>query len=126
MKTFKIPLAILIGMILLALLNGVIMQKQCRIWQEKTLDMAAQAERAQWDAAQDVLDELNDSWSHWSNYLRIITVHDEAETVDTILEECRVLLQQQNGDTLSLTAAQLNCQFHRLGELQSLSLSNLL
>ena len=126
MKSFKIPLAILIAMIALALVNGAVMKKQCHTWQHQADIMVSQAQNGRWEAAEDALGDLQNSWQRWSGYLHVIMVHDEPETVDTKLKECRVLLNQRDCDTLSLSAAQLNCQFDHLGELQSLSLSNLL
>ena len=126
MKSFKIPLAILIAMILLALLNGAVVEKQCRTWQQQTDVMTAHAQNGRWEEAETAFADLQESWQRWSDYLHVIMVHDEPEVVDMKLKECRVLLTQHDRDTLSLCAAQLNCQFDHLGELQSLSLSNLL
>ena len=126
MKSFKIPLAILIAMIALALVNGAVVKRQCHIWQQQTDITVAQAQNGCWEAAESTFGDLQNSWQHWNGYLHVIMVHDEAEVVDTKLKECRVLLDQLDCDTLYLCAAQLNCQFDHLGELQSLSLSNLL
>lgn len=126
MKSFKIPLVILIAVIALALINGAMVKKQCRTWQQQTDLINSYAQSGRWEDAEAAFDALQSSWQRWSDYLHMIMVHDEAETVDTKLKECLVLLMQRNCDTLALSTAQLNCQFDHLGELQSLSLSNLL
>ena len=126
MKTFKIPLAVLIALVALALANAAILTRQCRAWQQQTEKITELAAQEQWTQAENALEALYASWERWDGFLRMTTAHSEVEEVDTMIEECRVLLEQQNRDTLSLYAVQMNCQFSRLSELQTFSLSNLL
>ena len=126
MKTFKIPLAVLTALVALALLNAAVLTRQCAVWRQQTEKMVKLASQGQWQQAEESLDALYASWERWDGYLRVTTEHDEVESVDTMIEECRVMLGQQNHDTLSLYATQMNFQFSHLSELQTFSLSNLL
>ena len=126
MKTYKIPLAVLIALVALALINGGIITRQCTRWRTQTEAMDALARAGQWAQAEETWKTLSASWESWEKYLQIVTEHNEVETVDAIMKECRVLLHQQNSDTLSLSVAQLDGHFTHLGEMQALSVSNLL
>ena len=126
MKTFKIPLFILIVLLLLALLNSAVIHRQCVLWEEAVDHMISAANDQQWEEAVSLTKKLQDSWENWADFLRMMTLHDEVEDIDLAIKECRILLSQQNYDTLSLYVARLRGQFEHLSELQAFRISNLL
>lgn len=66
------------------------------------------------------------SWQGAQSYLHITLQHEEINKADTLLHQCALYAETQDGSAFSDAAVQLTLQFDRLAEMERLSIKNVL
>mgnify|MGYP004497575885 CR=1 FL=1 len=126
MKSFRIPVFILLLTFLLSLLAGSSIRRCAQTWQQQLSLAEAAAEQQDWPKARAVLEDLHDRWQEKQKRLHMLAEHEELDEVETLLCRCLVLARLQEGQELSADLAELSARLTILKENQGLSLRNIL
>ena len=107
MKSFRIPIFILLVTFLLSLYGGSSIRHYAQAWQ-------------------DILADLNDQWQEKQNRLHMLAEHQELDEVETLLRRCSAFAALEDDAELPADMAELSARLAILGENQGLSLRNIL
>ena len=88
MKSFRIPIFILLVTFLLSLYGGSSIRHYAQAWQAQLSLAESAVKRADWGQAQDILADLNDQWQEKQNRLHMLAEHQELDEVETLLRRC--------------------------------------
>ena len=72
MKSFRIPIFILLVTFLLSLYGGSSIRHYAQAWQAQLSLAESAVKRADWGQAQDILADLNDQWQEKQNRLHML------------------------------------------------------
>lgn len=126
MKSFRIPIFILLVTFLLSLYGGSSIRHYAQAWQAQLSLAESAVKRADWGQAQDILADLNDQWQEKQNRLHMLAEHQELDEVETLLRRCSVFAALEDDAELPADMAELSARLAVLGENQGLSLRNIL
>ena len=121
MKSFRLPIFILLVTFLLSLYGGSSIRHYAQAWQAQ-LSLAESAV----GQAQDILAGLNDQWQEKQNRLHMLAEHQELDEVETLLRRCSAFAALEDDAELPADMAELSARLAVLGENQGLSLRNIL
>ena len=88
MKSFRIPIFILLVTFLLSLYGGSSIRHYAQAWQAQLSLAESAVKRADWGQAQEILADLNDQWQEKQNRLHMLAEHQELDEVETLLRRC--------------------------------------
>ena len=126
MRSFRIPIFILLLTLLLCLFAG---SSVACCTDEWTLQLQAAEDlvsREQWAAARSSLSDLYDRWQARQEWLHMVIAHQELDETEALLHRCMALCRQQEASDLLADMAELRTQFTLLAEMQQLTLRNIL
>ena len=122
MKSFRIPIFILLVTFLLSLYGGSSIRHYAQAWQAQLSLAESAVKRADWGQAQEILADLNDQWQEKQNRLHMLAEHQ----VETLLRRCSAFAALEDDAELPADMAELSARLAVLGENQGLSLRNIL
>lgn len=126
MKSFRIPIFLLLVTFLLSLYGGSSIRHYAQAWQAQLSLAESAVKRADWGQAQDILADLNDQWQEQQNRLHMLAEHQELDEVATLLRRCSAFATLEDDAELPADMAELAARLDILGENQRLSLRNIL
>ena len=126
MKALRIAIAVFVLLMVAGLINGAYLSAQCRQWSVRLAHADEATEQGDWNSAQREMDALKKSWQGAQSYLHITLQHEEINKADTLLHQCALYAETQDGSAFSDAAVQLTLQFDRLAEMERLSIKNVL
>ena len=126
MRSFRIPIFILLLTLLLCLFAGSIVARYTDSWTRQLQFADDLVCREQWPDAQAALSDLYGRWTEQQGWLHMIIVHQELDETEALLQRCIALAQQQDDAGLRSDMAELRTQFTLLAEMQRLTLRNIL
>lgn len=126
MRALYIPLALLAGMFVLAMLNSGYVTRQTEQWDEQLAAIETAAAAEDWDDAMTAVRNAYQSWQARQFYFHTVIHHDELDAAEScflqLLTACR--LQDQTETMLHLV--ELRSQLRLLAEMEELSVPNIL
>ncbi len=126
MKSFRIPIFILLMTFLLSLYGGSSIRRYAQAWQAQLSLAESAVKRADWEQAQDILGELNSQWQEKQKRLHMLAEHEELDEVEALLRRCIAFAALEDDAELPADMAELAARLDILGENQGLSLRNIL
>lgn len=126
MRSFRIPIFILLLTLLLCLFAGSSVARYTNAWIRQLQSADDLVFREQWSNAEAALSDLYGRWTEQQGWLHMIIVHQELDETEALLQRCIALAQQQDDAGLRSDIAELRTQFTLLSEMQRLTLRNIL
>lgn len=126
MRSFRIPIFILLLTLLLCLFAGSSVARYTNAWIQQLQSADDLVCREQWSNAEAALSDLYGRWTKQQGWLHMIIVHQELDETEALLQRCIALAQQQDDAGLRSDIAELRTQFTLLSEMQRLTLRNIL
>lgn len=126
MKSFRIPVFILLLTFLLSLLAGGSIRRCAQAWQQQLSLAESAVQQADWPRAQNILDELNSQWQEKQKRLHMLAEHEELDEVEALLRRCIAFAALEDDAELPADMAELSARLTILEENQGLSLRNIL
>lgn len=126
MRSFRIPIFILLLTLLLCLFAGSSVTRYTNAWTRQLQSADDLVCREQWSNAEAALSDLYGRWTEQQGWLHMIIVHQELDETEALLQRCIALAQQQDDAGLRSDIAELRTQFTLLSEMQRLTLRNIL
>lgn len=126
MRSFRIPIFILLLTLLLCLFAGSSVARYTNAWIQQLQSADDLVCREQWSNAEASLSDLYGRWTEQQGWLHMIIVHQELDETEALLQRCIALAQQQDDAGLRSDIAELRTQFTLLSEMQRLTLRNIL
>ena len=126
MRSFRIPIFILLLTLLLCLFAGSRVARYTDAWTQQLQAADDLVRREQWTDAEAALSDLYGRWTEQQEWLHMIIVHQELDETEALLQRCIALAQQQDDAGLRSDMAELRTQFTLLAEMQRLTLRNIL
>lgn len=126
MRSFRIPIFILLLTLLLCLFAGSSVARYTNAWIRQLQSADDLVCREQWSNAEATLSGLYGRWTEQQGWLHMIIVHQELDETEALLQRCIALAQQQDDAGLRSDIAELRTQFTLLSEMQRLTLRNIL
>ena len=126
MRSFRIPIFILLLTLLLCLFAGSSVARYTNAWTQQLQSADDLICREQWSNAEAALSDLYGRWTEQQGWLHMIIVHQELDETEALLQRCIALAQQQDDAGLRSDIAELRTQFTLLSEMQRLTLRNIL
>lgn len=126
MRSFRIPIFILLLTLLLCLFAGSSVAQYTNAWIQQLQSADDLVCREQWSNAEATLSDLYGRWTEQQGWLHMIIVHQELDETEALLQRCIALAQQQDDAGLRSDIAELRTQFTLLSEMQRLTLRNIL
>lgn len=126
MRSFRIPIFILLLTLLLCLFAGSSVARYTNAWIRQLQSADDLVCREQWSNAEAALSDLYGRWTEQQGWLHMIIVHHELDETEALLQRCIALAQQQDDAGLRSDIAELRTQFTLLSEMQRLTLRNIL
>lgn len=126
MRSFRIPIFILLLTLLLCLFAGSSVARYTNAWTQQLQSADDLVCREQWTNAEAALSDLYGRWTEQQGWLHMIIVHQELDETEALLQRCIALAQQQDDAGLRSDIAELRTQFTLLSEMQRLTLRNIL
>ena len=120
MRSFRIPIFILLLTLLLCLFAGSSVARYTNAW---TRQLQSADDLVCREAA---LSDLYGRWTEQQGWLHMIIVQQELDETEALLQRCIALAQQQDDAGLRSDIAELRTQFTLLSEMQRLTLRNIL
>ena len=126
MRSFRIPILILLLTLFLCLYAGSSLSRCTDSWKQQLMTADGLVIREQWGEAQSVLTDLYDHWQTQQEWLHMLIEHKELDETEALLQRCIAFAQPQEGAELRADIAELRTQFTLLDEMQRLTLRNIL
>ena len=126
MKALRVAILTLVLLMAAGLANSVYLTARCDDWTARLNAVTSAAESGDWAAAQREMSALQADWQDKQSYLHITLQHEEINEADTLLHQCALYAETQDGSAFSDAAVQLTLQFDRLAEMERLSIKNVL
>ena len=126
MRSFRIPIFILLLTLFLCLYAGSNVSSCTDSWKQQLMTADGLVIREQWGEAQSVLTDLYDRWQTQQEWLHMLIEHKELDETEALLQRCIAFAQQQEDAELRADIAELRTQFTLLDEMQRLTLRNIL
>ena len=126
MRSFRIPIFILLLTLFLCLYAGSNVSRCRDSWKQQLMTADGLVIREQWGEAQSVLTDLYDRWQTQQEWLHMLIEHKELDETEALLQRCIAFAQQQEDAELRADIAELRTQFTLLDEMQRLTLRNIL
>ena len=126
MRSFRIPIFILLLTLLLCPFAGSSVARYTNAWIRQLQSADDLVCREQWSNAEAALSNLYGRWTEQQGRLHMIIVHQELDETEALLQRCIALAQQQDDAGLRSDIAGLRTQFTLLSEMQRLTLRNIL
>ena len=126
MRSFRIPIFILLLTLLLCLFAGSSVARYTNTWIRQLQSADDLVCREQGSNAEAALSDLYGRWTEQQGWLHMIIVHQELDETEALLQRCIALAQQQDDAGLRSDIAELRTQFTLLSEMQRLTLRNIL
>lgn len=126
MRSFRIPIFILLLTLFLCLYAGSNVSRCTDSWKQQLMTADGLVIREQWGEAQSVLTDLYDRWQTQQEWLHMLIEHKELDETEALLQRCIAFAHQQEDAELRADIAELRTQFTLLDEMQRLTLRNIL
>ena len=126
MRSFRIPIFILLLTMLLCLYAGSSVVRHTDRWKQQLQTADDLATREQWPQAEQALTDLYDLWQGQQEWLHMVIAHQELDETEALLQRCITYCRQREGAELLADMAELRTQFTLLDEMQRLTLRNIL
>ena len=126
MRSFRIPIFILLLTLFLCLYAGSNVSRCTDSWKQQLMTADGLVIREQWGEAQSVLTDLYDRWQTQQEWLHMLIEHKELDETEALLQRCIAFAQQQEDAELRADISELRTQFTLLDEMQRLTLRNIL
>ena len=126
MRSFRIPIFILLLTLFLCLYAGSKVSRCTDSWKQQLMTADGLVIREQWGEALSVLTDLYDRWQTQQEWLHMLIEHKELDETEALLQRCIAFAQQQEDAELRADIAELRTQFTLLDEMQRLTLRNIL
>ena len=126
MRSFRIPIFILLLTLFLCLYAGSNVSRCTDSWKQQLMTADGLVIREQWGEAQSVFTDLYDRWQTQQEWLHMLIEHKELDETEALLQRCIAFAQQQEDAELRADIAELRTQFTLLDEMQRLTLRNIL
>lgn len=126
MRSFRIPIFILLLTLFLCLYAGSSVSRCTDSWKQQLMTADGLVIREQWGEAKSVLTDLYDRWQTQQEWLHMLIEHKELDETEALLQRCIAFAQQQEDAELRADIAELRTQFTLLDEMQRLTLRNIL
>ena len=126
MRSFRIPIFILLLTLFLCLYAGSSLSRCTDSWKQQLMTADGLVIREQWGEAQSVLTDLYDRWQTQQEWLHMLIEHKELDETEALLQRGIAFAQQQEDAELRADIAELRTQFTLLDEMQRLTLRNIL
>ena len=126
MRSFRIPIFILLLTLFLCLYAGSNVSRCTDSWKQQLMTADGLVIREQWGEALSVLTDLYDRWQTQQEWLHMLIEHKELDETEALLQRCIAFAQQQEDAELRADIAELRTQFTLLDEMQRLTLRNIL
>lgn len=96
MRSFRIPIFILLLTLLLCLFAGSSVARYTNAWIRQLQSADDLVCREQWSNAEAALSDLYGRWTEQQGWLHMIIVHQELDETEALLQRCIALAQQQD------------------------------
>lgn len=126
MKSFRLPIFILLLTMLLCLFAGSRVARCTDAWKQQLQEADDLVRREEFARAEAALTELYARWDSQQEWLHMLIAHQELDETEALLQRCIAFSQQQEGDELRADMAELRTQLTLLDEMQRLTLRNIL
>lgn len=126
MKSFRLPIFILLLTVLLCLFAGSRVTRCTDAWKQQLQQADDLVRREQWEQAEAALTDLYARWDSQQEWLHMLIEHQELDETESLLHRCIAFAQQREGDELRADMAELRTQLTLLDEMQRLTLRNIL
>lgn len=126
MRSFRIPIFILLLTMLLCLYAGSSVARHTDRWKQQLQTADDLATREQWPQAEQALTDLYNLWQGQQEWLHMVIAHQELDETEALLQRCITYCRQREGAELLADMAELRTQFTLLDEMQRLTLRNIL
>ena len=126
MRACLAPVALLLGILGLALWNGAHIAGECARWQGQLQQVEALAVGGDWDGALAALDAGHGDWSRGQTYLHVVAEHGAGEAAEAMYLRAASYAAAQELTELRAELSGLREQLRLLAETERLSLGNIL
>ena len=126
MRACLAPVALLLGILGLALWNGAHIAGECARWQGQLQQVEALAVGGDWDGALAALDAGHGDWSRGQTYLHVVAEHGAVEAAEAMYLRAASYAAAQELTELRAELSGLREQLRLLAETERLSLGNIL
>lgn len=125
-KFFWIPFCILLLITASALLNAKFSTVCVDDWCASIKQSQSAAKNDRWQAARLALSAAHDGWSDHVTYFHIVLQHDELNDAEELFAQAESFLTQRDLAEFCACTAALCAQLQVLGEMQQISIKNIL
>jgi hypothetical protein len=126
MRSFRIPVFLLLLLLVLTLAHSALITRQCRAWDAVLLraEQSAAAEDRTDAAAQ--LDAFAVSWARWRPWLHMTVSHGALDEAEACLRRCLALCRDEEDAELRAALSDLRTHLLLLDQRERLSAENIL
>ena len=126
MKSFYIPLALLISVLFFSLITGSYVQRRTQEWNSLLEECSHSLQQEQWEETEDLLREALRAWDAHAALFHMFLDHEALENIDLLFSGASAACLQQDRVELQIFLYQLNAQFLFLADTQRATLKNIL
>lgn len=126
MKSFYIPLALLISVLFFSLITGSYVQRRTQEWNSLLEECSHSLQQEQWEETEDLLREALRAWDAHAALFHMFLDHEALENIDLLFSGAFAACLQQDRVELQIFLYQLNSQFLFLADTQRATLKNIL
>ena len=126
MKIFRIPCLVLAALFLLALGNGIWLDRRCQDWTDELDAIDQSVLQDDWNGAQQQLLILYEDWQTVQLWLHITIDHQEINDAEGLFCRSIVLCQERDSVEFRAHIADLHAQLQLLYEMELVSIKNIL
>ena len=126
MKRLLPPLAVLLSIFLLAVVNGSLIVRSTERWQAQLSQAEAWAVQTQWDKVLTTLEASYRDWQSAQGYLHIVLEHDAVDDAEAMYHRAIAFALAEDPSEFRAETAHLRTQLHLLAEMEKLSIKNVL
>ena len=126
MRSLHLPWVVLGTLLVLALVNGRVLEARCQYWQWQIEEMDQCVAEEDWDGAEKKLDTLRDDWQGAQMYLSVVCHHRELDEAQALVRRCGALVKERDREGLRAHLADLSDQLGYLAAAEQCSWRNIL
>ena len=126
MRTYLVPIAVLLGILGLSLWNGTHSTGEVLRWQDQLQQAEALAQSGSWDDALEALTASYEDWSQRQTYLHVVAEHDTVDDAEAMYRRSMAFAATRELSEFRAEVSDLRDQLRLLSEMEHLDVKNIL
>lgn len=126
MKHFTLPLAVLVLLFSLSLINGRILRQNADLWIEDLERAQAASAQEDWEETAHLVETAYGHWLSRQTYLRAVCVQSDLNNAESLFRRCLILSRDKDTPEFHSNAAELIAQLHQLAQAEEGGIGNIL